>query len=523
MRTMFQLMVPDLLAFFGINRLLHSKERGKAAARAVLLGLLAVYGVGAYLFGGAMVLQQVDALSYLPLLVLAFTLVLPLLTTLFRVENVLFRYRGRELMASLPVSTGVLVGSRILVLTATDAAGAYLFLLPMVAVYGALAHPGPAAVGAVALVALFSPLLSVSVAALLGCLLLRGISRFAHNKLISIVAGFAVCMLAMALSFGLNTAIARDNLAGLRIALDGLAGVFPFSLIQAAAQGGLGAALLFALLCAGCFGLCAWGITAFYDKLSAQLAPHAPVRRAERAKEQGVRSPGRALFAHELRRYFSIPVYVLNTGFGVVLMLAFAVLIAVITPEGLEIRMQAPGMSAMLAAFAPAILSVFILMSSTTACALSLEGKSLPTLRAMPLSARTLLRAKMQVNLLLTLPAALLCAVLLIPVLHMTPVQAALTVLTPAVSALFSAVTGLAFNLRMPRMDWPNETALVKQSMSVLATILLGFAVAAAQFALCALEPGLFVLDAVLLALSLLLQWHNERRGYAAMLKKLDA
>jgi ABC-2 type transport system permease protein len=523
MSMLFQLMKPDLMSIYGINRMMHrSKGAGRAAFRPLLVGLAVLYCVGVYLYGIAAILMQMDALSYLPVLTLAFSLAFPLITTTFRVENVLFKFHNQDALRAMPIPTRTLVASRILVLTSFDAVTSYLFLLPTVVVYAMLARPGAIPVLCFAVCALLSPLLSVSVSALLGCLLLRVTSRFVHSKAVNIIAGFVFFGLVMAASFSLNFAIAQDSLGGMVSLVTGLAGVFPFDLLYRATLGSLVDALAFALLCGGCFALCAWFISAFYDKLGARLMPRVRRVRGEE-KPQPVRTPRQALLRQELKRYFSLPIYVLNTAFGAVLMLLFSVLIAVFSPQKLGAMMEAPEIARYIGLYAPAVLSLFVLMSSTTACAISLDGKSFSTLRAMPVGASAYLRAKLDVNLLVTVPAALVSSAILIATLRLSPLQAVAAVVTPLACALFSAVTGLYFNLMMPRLDWQTETAVVKQSMSVLATMLVGFVAAGVVFGLSMWTGALLALDAVVISLSLLLQRHNARRGYDKMLKKLDA
>ncbi len=523
MKTLFQLMKPDLMSIYGINRFLHrQKGAGRAALRPMLVGVAVLYCVGIYLFGIAELLQQMGALDVLPMLALALSLVFPLITTTFRVENVLFKFRNQDALLAMPIPKRTLVASRILVLTSFDAVTAYLVLLPAVAVYAVLAQPGAVPVLCFALCALLSPLLSVSISAVLGCLLLRVTSRFMHSKAINIIAGFAFFGLVMALSFSLNFTIAQGDLSGIAGMIDGLAGIFPFSLLYKATMGGALETLCFALLCTGCFALSAWLISTFYDRLAVLLTPRA--RRARGGdRPQAVRTPRKALICHELKRYFAIPIYVLNTGFGAILMLLFSVFLAVVSPQKLESMMDTPMIAQYMQTFVPAILSLFVVMSSTTACAISLEGKSFCAMRAMPVRTAAYLWSKIAVNLLVTAPAALISAAILVFALRLPPIKAVAALVTPLACALFSAATGLYFNLKMPKLDWQTETAVVKQSMSVLATMLTGFVVAGLIFGLSMWTGALLVLDAALVALSLLVQRHNIRRGFGSMLAKLDS
>jgi ABC-2 type transport system permease protein len=48
--------------------------------------------------------------------------------------------------------------------------------------------------------------------------------------------------------------------------------------------------------------------------------------------------------------------------------------------------------------------------------------------------------------------------------------------LTPLAYCLFTSVVGLTINLFTPKLKWKNEAEVIKQSSSVLFTMLIGFA-----------------------------------------------
>lgn len=60
---------------------------------------------------------------------------------------------------------------------------------------------------------------------------------------------------------------------------------------------------------------------------------------------------------------------------------------------------------------------------------------------------------------------------------------------TPAVYAVFISVTGLSVNLQFPKFDWQSPQQAVKQSMSVMVTMLTGFVAIAAPAALIFIFP----------------------------------
>ena len=105
----------------------------------------------------------------------------------------------------------------------------------------------------------------------------------------------------------------------------------------------------------------------------------------------------------------------------------------------------------------------------------SLEGKSLWIPQSLPVEPRTVLRAKVSVQLLLTeipLLFAVVCAGLAV---RTSPSVKLLLCLMPPVYAAFSALFGMLLGVRMPLLNWTNEVAPIKQSGAVTISIFSGW------------------------------------------------
>lgn len=88
----------------------------------------------------------------------------------------------------------------------------------------------------------------------------------------------------------------------------------------------------------------------------------------------------------------------------------------------------------------------------------------------------SVLKAKLRLHLYLTQPLSVLAVLVLCWAVEVPPVEWA-AVLLPILSLnWFMGAGGLVMNLLFPTLDWVNETAAVKQGLSVLFTMLLGMA-----------------------------------------------
>ena len=86
----------------------------------------------------------------------------------------------------------------------------------------------------------------------------------------------------------------------------------------------------------------------------------------------------------------------------------------------------------------------------------------------MPISPWTVLKAKLMLHVLVTSVPAVICIVSISVVLGISPVEAVLVGLFELIFIALGAAVGLAVNLKMPNLNWVNETVVIKQSMAVM-------------------------------------------------------
>lgn len=182
-----------------------------------------------------------------------------------------------------------------------------------------------------------------------------------------------------------------------------------------------------------------------------------------------------ALFRRELKRYFSTPVYLLNTMLGIV-SLVLLTIYSCLKIDTVTMYLKLIGMSfkventSILLAF---VIGLLIILSNVTYASISIEGKQRELLKSYPISIKELLLAKYLFHLSLTVPMIFICATLLGIVCRMNVSEYCLLFLLPTVFSVFVGALGLLINLVFPNYEWENVTYIVKQSISAIITILL--------------------------------------------------
>ena len=180
-------------------------------------------------------------------------------------------------------------------------------------------------------------------------------------------------------------------------------------------------------------------------------------------------NPVKTLYIKEIKYYFSIPVYVLNTLIGAVMYLGIGIVIKVLGLNKILLYLRSlssisPSISSHPEMIIVLLFSLIITLTVTTAASISLEGKQFWIVKAIPVNPIHLFIAKILVNLTITI----------IPVLVSTPLLASvigwkytwMIFLIPMLSSIFSAIAGLYVNIMYPKLDWENEEIPLKRSIA---------------------------------------------------------
>lgn len=272
--------------------------------------------------------------------------------------------------------------------------------------------------------------------------------------------------------------------------------------------------------------LLGWVVARISLKIATATGSVKKVRFEHRAVR--AQSVQRALFGKELRRFTASPNYMLNCGLGI-LMLPVAGIVLLIKGGALG-RMLADvfsGNVGVVPVLMCAAVCLLASMNDMAAPAVSLEGRNLWLVQSLPVVPWQALRAKLDVQLVLTGVPVLFCALCMVIVLPGSVLEKVLLVIVALLYTLLSALAALALGLKMPNLTWTNETTPIKQSGCVMLSLFANWFYALALgglYFLCgnALSAAVYLaIFAVVTAAgsALLLHWVKQRgaRIFAAL------
>ena len=163
--------------------------------------------------------------------------------------------------------------------------------------------------------------------------------------------------------------------------------------------------------------------------------------------------------------------YILNSFIGMILMTLFLVLSGTGGAKIQKLESYFPANMKIL--FVLLIFGFTLVISNTTAPSISLEGKNLWIIKSWPVDEGKILLAKLCVHLTVTIPLLIVNCVIAGFIIRLSIADCIVLFVICALFAVLGGLTGLIYNLYFHRFDFYSDTQVVKNSSSVLLTILL--------------------------------------------------
>lgn len=383
----------------------------------------------------------------------------------FSAIGILFREADHDFLAAMPVSTSIVALSKLAALYLQNLFLVLVCFLPLCFLY---AHKqGLSVVLALSLGALSAiPLASAStllcfVVALLFTVVL---TRFPQNRLLRTITSLAFTIFLVFFSFQLSSLpLWIDSNQQLLQAFLG-SSTFLNNLLA----GNLSALLPVMLGCLLMLALTSWILIHCYPHLSKRAAMP-PCTTKARTVRIAKSSPAAALFKKEALRYFEHTTYLINTAIGPILWVMGVGFLCVSfqqNPDNIIFATNVPSFAMLL------VLSFSLSTYSITSVSISLEGKHLWIALSSPVKPAHYFGAKIALQMVVCIPFALICAVLSFVFGVFTMMESIAFLLFSLICVGVNAVAGLWLNLFFPKLNCPNETVIIKQSLSFIATML---------------------------------------------------
>jgi ABC-2 type transport system permease protein len=476
----------NVISTFKLNYITKNTTKKERTKTFIMLGLI-IYAIVALAFTSALNYQimsdtliLIDAMILIPVLALISSVLISLVTTIYKANGYLFSPKDYDMLASMPISSKDILLAKMLMLLITNYLFVFISYLPGVIVYGMNVHVTIWFYLANIIIMFFIPFIPMVIGSILSYIITRISLRFKKNQLVLTILVFLLFGLIMVGSFAYTQIL--DMIVEQSASILDQIKYFYYPahlLIKTLLEGSIFAFLAFLTLSLIIFAISIIVINKQYQKMNAKLKETFQ-QSNYKLEELEVQSPLTAIFKKDLKRYFGSTMYFINTAFGMFLLLIITVA-SIFT--GTSVISTMIGMDISNLPVFEIILIMFVVinsLSSTTSPSISLEGKYMWIIKSMPIDPKTIYKSKLLLNLLVIVPIELTSAIVLSIVFGFSWIEVILLITIPMIYAFAMAVGGLLINILKPTFQWEQEVTVVKQSMSVLFTMLYGMALVAA-------------------------------------------
>ena len=468
-----------------LGNMLAIGEKKKKKTRALYVGFI-VFAISMslisffYSYMTGMGLKMFGGLDLLPSLFMTLTSLIVIFTTVYNVKGTLFGFKDYDMVMSLPVSNSQIVASRILLLYSINIVFVLIIMIPMMIAYGILGSPGIQFYIFSILLLFFIPLIPIIIASILGTALTYLSMRFRYSNIVYMVFSFLLLIGFIIMPFFMGDS--EEALVEMTQSInEQINNIYPLSPLysKAVTKGDIWSLIIFIVITVLAFMTFSMVVGRLF-KLINSVIMTGRYKTHYKMKALESSSPLKALYKKDFKRLFSSAIYVMNTGFGVVMIVLGALALPFIDMNSLAEGMDITGA---IQDLIPIIITFCIATSCTTMASISIEGKNIWIVKSLPIPTLRIFKSKILVNLTILAPA-LLAAVLICFTMKLPFLEGMLTVLSAATFSVCVSLYGLVINLSFPNLSWTNEAVIVKQSTSSMISIFSGMGMAAIQYVL---------------------------------------
>lgn len=476
-----------------------NESRARKIVLPIVLALLVMFSVGSYVA----ILAEKLAPSHLTYIVLTiFIMVTSLLTIIegvYKSQGILFEARDNELLFSLPITQSKIFFIRIFKLITFQFLYNSLFMLPAIIVYAMYEKTNVSfyLISTVMLVLL--PIIPT----ILGCIfgyIIKGLSaKFKARNIMQVLFTSLILLGIFYVSFNMQGMVANivQNANSIQEIITKIyypAGLY-INLIQNFNILDLIILLAINIIPAIVFVYVA---SIFYFKINSKLGEKGNGNKKvgvakTTEKTYRVRTQLSGLIHKEMKRFFSSPVFMVNAGFGMVLMIAVTFALSInfdgminSMMQGMETEIPIP--IGEIKNMMPKVFYGFVVfiscMTSITSSMISLEGKSFNITKSLPVETEKILLSKVLTSNILSIPIFLICDVIFFIAFKVAIIDIVFILLASIVMPTLTALIGILMNLKYPKMNATSDTEVVKQSMSSMLSVFMGMFVAILSIAI---------------------------------------
>ena len=463
----------QLINFFPINEI--REPRNKKQSSVVIAGFgiitLAIFFC-VYNIMTAKTLVQVGQQELIPAYMVAVSSFSILFLTIFYSNGILFGSRDIETLLSLPLKSSDIISSKFMFMYLLNFLIGFVFMLPGGIVWALNGILNVLQIILYFTSMIFVPLIPMCIAACMGMIVVAVSSYFKRKNVIALIFSFVMIGI---IGYIAVSAMKSGNEDSIEIILSKqITELYPISGLFVQHTNfpmyiGMG---LFIAFSTAVFYIFVKIVAMKYGLLNTLAKTTS--RYSDNKKSYNRKSIFLALYEKEMGRFLSSYMAVLNAGLGVILLCVFSIFLLFNSVEQIGESSGIGNINEYLSNFAPLFIASMLSLSCPAASAISLEGKNIWILQSSPVKVKMILNSKIAVNLTLHLIGYMISIFAFMLKLDMNFIQVINLIFVPICYSIFITVIGISLNKKYPNYEWESEMMVVKQSMPVIVSGLVG-------------------------------------------------
>lgn len=460
---------------YNLNKTLFNKSKDtktllKKIGFSILIIYLIVYLmfiVGMYTYTGTNYLKNIGLETItIPIAIIIITFSI-FMTSIFKSKATIFSVKDSDILFSMPLKPSQILVSKLLNLLISNYIMVFVVFIPMFVVYGYLTGQNSLYYINSSIIFLFLPIIPTILSAGVGYIIALISNKFGKKSLVELITTFLFIMLfAFLPSFGQK--FVDILVANLDVFSKLVKTVFfpVYCMQEAMLNKNILYLIYFILISSILFIIFVLTLSKLFMKISIKLQEN-KISKKYIAKKLNTSPKQITLLKKEFKTYISIPIYIINTLFGVIMLVVGAIASFFYTSDDLIQMFQ-------MSEFKDGIFVILVMgvgfivsLSSTTASSISLEGQNINLIKSLPISTKSIFNSKILLNILMVLPATLL-SIIVIAIKFNLNINNIITLI--AFSSILTIIVsqfGLIVNLLFPKLEFKTPTQVVKQSLAV--------------------------------------------------------
>ena len=437
-----------------------------------------------------------DPRNLLVILAVMLSTVGTLVMAFFFIMSSLYLGRDATFLASLPIRPRMLMGAKLTQVWISETLIDAVIMLPACILYGTRVGETPDFYLRMVIVWLLVAVLPICIAAFLSAFLIRISALWKHREVILTVGGVVLFIAYMFLMMNVGgiTGSGSDSqemigkfLMDNASRIAGMTSLFPpAGWAVKGLLGDWGQLALFAAVSIAGAALLVWGLGFFYRKLSL-LQSETPLATGKKGIQKGSIREGNAFRANvkrELLTILRVPSYAVN-----ILPISFMPVMLIVM-MGVMFNRSAgteggAALGELMKNLNPAIVMCIMAaavaymagMNPALSTAVTREGKGHDFIKSLPVSAKTLIHAKLAVGYGLVCIGVVGAFIALLVIIPGFVPEALLALVLVLLFCFACACFALSRDVKKPKLDWVTEQEAVKQNFGVLISMLVSWAV----------------------------------------------